>query len=51
MNKKLHEERTYLDMFEVLSELVWASNDLPLGDPLLDVVNLPVELEEFGGFL
>ena len=38
---------TYSDMLKVLSKLVWTSYDFPLCNPLLQVFNISVELEEF----
>lgn len=42
---------TYRDMLKVLSKFVRPSNDLPLGDPLFDVIDLLVEGKEPGGLL
>ena len=38
-------------MLEVLSKFMRPSDDFPLGDPLLDVINLLVESKEPGGLL
>lgn len=46
-----HNLSSYRDMIVVLAELLGAGDQFPLCDPLLQVVNLPRQLEETQSFV